>query len=633
MFVRRLLQKDKIELLMATFLVLTLIPLAALASPGRKGDGKAGVKAGTQKGRGAMLEPLKGVKRLLVLGDSITYGGGYVDAIDGYLYRNCPETHTTVIDLGLPSETVSGLSEPNHAGGAFPRPDLHERLERALAKIKPDMVMACYGMNDGIYYPLGEERFQKYREGVLWLRERVRKAGARLWMVTPPPFDPVPIQGRTLPAGRTEYPAPFEGYDTVLGRYSEWLLEQKQKAGWNVIDIHTPLNAYLTEQRKTNPKFAFAGDGVHLNDEGHRLVGREILRAWGAPELLLPSVAGYKPLPGRQDDPIVHFESLVHERQRLMCDAWLNEVGHKRPGMAKGVPIPEAETKAAELDTQIRAIAMTLPPIFPGTHSDYHGFDRYDFEVDGCKALVVTPHQLAKTWGSKEGSKKGDKEIGKESGKEGGKLPWIWRAEFFDHRPELDLALLARGFHLVYIEVGNTFGAPSAMKHWDVFYEELTSKYGLSPKPTLEGLSRGGLYIYNWASAHPKSVSVLYGDNPVCDFKSWPGGKGKGPGSAGDWQKLQQDYGFKSEAEALAYPKNPIDNLAPLAKAHVPIIHLAADADEVVPYPENTVIIKERYEKLGGKIQVIVKPGFKHHPHGLDDPTPLVDFILAHTSA
>lgn len=636
MFVRRLLQNSKIALLIATALVLTLIPLMAMASPRVKGEGKAGVKEGQKEGqkegkkegqkkdRGAMLEPLKGVKRLLVLGDSITYAGGYVDLIDGYLYRNCPETHISVIDLGLPSETVSGLSEPNHAGGAFPRPDLHERMERALAKIKPDMVMACYGMNDGIYYPLGAERFQKYREGVLWLRERVRKAGARLWLVTPPPFDAVPLQGRTLPAGRTEYPSPFEGYDTVLGRYSEWLLEQKQKAGWNVIDIHTPLNAYLTEQRKTNPKFAFAGDGVHINAEGHRLLGREILRAWGAPELLLPSVEGYKPLPGRQDDPIVHFEALVHERQRLLCDGWLNEVGHKRPGMAKGVPIAEAETKAAELDTRIREVATTLPPIFPGTHSDYHGFDRYDFEVDGRKALVVTPHQLAKTLGIKQGSK--------ESGKESGKLPWIWRAEFFDHRPELDLALLARGFHLVYIEVGNTFGAPSAMKHWDVFYEELTSKYGLSPKPTLEGLSRGGLYIYNWASAHPKSVSVLYGDNPVCDFKSWPGGKGKGPGSAGDWQKLQQDYGFKSEAEALAYPKNPVDNLAPLAKAHVPIIHLAADADEVVPYPENTVIIKERYEKLGGKIQVIVKPGLKHHPHGLDDPTPLVDFILAHTA-
>jgi pimeloyl-ACP methyl ester carboxylesterase len=246
---------------------------------------------------------------------------------------------------------------------------------------------------------------------------------------------------------------------------------------------------------------------------------------------------------------------------------------------------------------------------FPGKTSDYHGFTRYDFTVDGCDALVVAPHQAA-------------------PGK-----PWIWRAEFFDHRPETDLALLDHGFHLVYIEVGNTFGCPSAMKHWDAFYADLTRKYGLSKRPVLEGLSRGGLYVYNWAAANPKHVSVIFGDNPVCDFKSWPGGKGQGPGSPDDWQALIRDYGFASEAEALAYTKNPIDNLAPLAHAGVPIIHLAADADEVAPYPENTVILRERYEKLGGHIQVIVKHGFRHHPHGLDDPTPVVEFILKHTYA
>jgi len=250
-----------------------------------------------------------------------------------------------------------------------------------------------------------------------------------------------------------------------------------------------------------------------------------------------------------------------------------------------------------------------LGPQFPGPVSDYNGFDRHDFTVDGLNAIVVSP-------------KSADRKL---------HLPWIWRAEFFDHRPELDLALLKIGFHLAYIDVGNTFGAPSAMKHWDAFYEVLTKKYGLSRKPTLEGLSRGGLYIYNWAAKHSRDVSVLYGDNPVCDFKSWPGGKGVGPGSPDDWKKLQNDYGFHSEAEALAFKGNPIDNLEPLARAHVPIIHCAADADEAVPYEENTVVLKARYEKLGGHIEVIVKHGFKHHPHGLDDPTPLVDFILAHT--
>jgi hypothetical protein len=245
--------------------------------------------------------------------------------------------------------------------------------------------------------------------------------------------------------------------------------------------------------------------------------------------------------------------------------------------------------------------------VFPSAGSDYHGFKRHDFPVDGRNTIVVSPKTAI-------------------TGR-----PWIWRAEFFDHRPETDVALLGKGFHLVYMEVGNTFGCPDAMAHWAALYKLLTETYGLSKKPVLEGLSRGGLYVYNWATAHPDKVSCIYGDNPVCDFKSWPGGKGKGPGSAEDWKKLIKDYGFASEAEAMAYGKNPRDSLKPLADAKIPLIHVCGDADEVVPYPENTVILKERYEKLGGHIEIIVKKGFKHHPHGLDDPTPIVEFILKNT--
>lgn len=546
-----------------------------------------------------VLKPLQGVRRILFLGDSITYAGGYVEAIDAWLFAHCPEQHYELIDIGLPSETVSGLTEPNHAGGAFPRPDLHERLARALAKTKPDLVVACYGMNDGIYSPLDPQRFAKFQEGLRFTRDAVRKAGAKFWVLTPPPFDAHPVLKSTLPAGRAEYPSgqPYIDYDSALAAYSDWIMEGRH-GEWNAIDIHTPIKAYLADQRRLHPDFALAGDGVHINATGHLLIVREVLRAWGAPEGSLPPL-----FESHGDAKRDRLTALIHDRQRLLTDAWLFDVGHKRPGMPTGTPVETAMQKAAEQEKEIRSLLPMSAGLFPGLPGDYHGYARFDFPVDGVRAIVVAPERTM-------------------PGK-----PWIWRAEFFDHRPELDLALLKLGFHLVYIEVGNTFGAPSAMKHWDAFYKQLTQTYGLSAKPVLEGLSRGGLYVYNWAAANPTKVAVLYGDNPVCDFKSWPGGKGKGPGSPEDWQKLIHDYGFASEAEAMAYTENPIDNLAPLAHAHVPIIHLAADADEVVPYPENTVLMKERYEKLGGTMVVMIKHGFKHHPHGLDDPTPLVEFI------
>ena len=240
--------------------------------------------------------------------------------------------------------------------------------------------------------------------------------------------------------------------------------------------------------------------------------------------------------------------------------------------------------------------------------TDFHGYPQQNFTVDNCDALLVSPKAAA------PGN------------------PWIWRAEFFGNAPQLDLALLAKGYHLAFIKVGNTFGAPSAMKHWDAFYTELTANRHLSRKPVLEGLSRGGLYCFNWAIPHPTQVSAIIFDNAVFDFKSWPGGQGKSAKSDKDWAALLKVYGFKNDAEALAYKGNPIDNLQPLADHHVPLFILYADADKAAIPEENALRLIDLYQKLGGPYAVHIKHGFDHHPHGLDDPTPIVDFIEKHTS-
>jgi pimeloyl-ACP methyl ester carboxylesterase len=190
-------------------------------------------------------------------------------------------------------------------------------------------------------------------------------------------------------------------------------------------------------------------------------------------------------------------------------------------------------------------------------------------------------------------------------------------------------ALLAAGLHHVHIVVGNTFGSPTALTQCDAFYDVLRAQ-GLAGKAVLIGLSRGGLYAYRWAAANPEKVAVVYGDAPVCDFKSWPGGRGIGKGSPADWANLFECYGFGDEAEALAYTGNPVDTLAPLAKAGIAIIHVVGDSDEVVPVAENTAVVEERYRALGGTVEVIHKPDIGHHPHGLDDPTPVVRFVLDH---
>jgi lysophospholipase L1-like esterase len=154
--------------------------------------------------------------RIVFLGDSITHAGRYVELVETALVTQFPERQIDVIGLGLSSETVSGLSEAGHAGGKFPRPDLHERLDRVLAQTKPQLVFACYGMNCGIYHPLSDDRFAAYKKGITTLREKVMASGARIVFLTPPVFDPLPIAKRLLPAGKDAYPQPFEGYDELL---------------------------------------------------------------------------------------------------------------------------------------------------------------------------------------------------------------------------------------------------------------------------------------------------------------------------------------------------------------------------------------------------------------------------------
>jgi lysophospholipase L1-like esterase/pimeloyl-ACP methyl ester carboxylesterase len=238
--------------------------------------------------------------------------------------------------------------------------------------------------------------------------------------------------------------------------------------------------------------------------------------------------------------------------------------------------------------------------------SSFYGYRQLDFAMDdGRQCTVVQPFVAAAGH------------------------PYAWRGEFFGHEPQTDLALLDHGYHVVYVGAQDMYGSPPAMEIWEKFHA-LLAKAGLDGKIALIGMSRGGLYCYHWAALHPETVSVLYGDAPVCDFKSWPGGQERTTTYINEWATLMKLYGFANEAEAFAYKLNPVDNLEPLAKAHIPIIHVVGQADTDVPVQDNTDEVEQRYLKLKGNIEVIRKPGAAHHPHSLPNPEPIVDFILSH---
>ena len=509
-------------------------------------------------------------ERITFLGDSITYDGRWVTQVESALRATPQYADADVINLGLPSETVSGLSEPGHAEGRFPRPVLRERLQRVLDKLQPSLVIACYGINDGLYLPLDEDRFAAYRNGIAELKAVVERRGARIVFVTPP------LYAADAPVRDAQH------YDAVLDRYASWLVQQRSQ-GWEVIDMRASLRQAIAQARRTDPGFTYAADDIHPDDAGHRFIAEAVTHElWPLLGLeQVPRIAGGKAL------------QLLRTRQALLRDAWLSATGHSRPGLPTGLPLDQAARRAARLLDAYRAQPRTL---------QWQGYARLDFTVAGHAALLVEPRTAA-------------------AGK-----PWIWRTEFFGHEPQADLALLQRGFHVAYIDMHDLYGGPQAMRLMDALHERLTMRHGLSPAAVLEGFSRGGLFAFNWAARRPGRVAALYVDAPVCDFRNWPGGKGAGPGSAEDWQRLLTAYGL-SEAEALAYEGNPVERLAPLAQADIPILAVVGDADEVVPVAENIDVVEQRYRDLGGRIRVIRKPGGRHHPHSLVDPAPIVAFV------
>lgn len=246
-------------------------------------------------------------------------------------------------------------------------------------------------------------------------------------------------------------------------------------------------------------------------------------------------------------------------------------------------------------------------PLKPVKEFNFHGYKGYEYDNNGVKYYIVKPHHTAKG------------------------NPWIWRARFWGHEPQVDIDLLEQGFHLTYCDVAELFGSPKAVERWDEFYA-LAIKAGLNQKAVLEGMSRGGLIIYNWAAKNPKKVACIYGDAPVMDIKSWP----LNWGDCLDENKrsmslLLEAYGFANAEEAMAWNKNPLNHARKLAKAKIPMIHVVGDIDEGVPVAENTAIFEREVAKYGHSLHVIHKPNVGHHPHSLNNPEKIVSFILKAT--
>jgi pimeloyl-ACP methyl ester carboxylesterase len=203
--------------------------------------------------------------------------------------------------------------------------------------------------------------------------------------------------------------------------------------------------------------------------------------------------------------------------------------------------------------------------------------------------------------------------------------PWVWYAPTLPGLPGPEERwmferFLAAGIAIAGVDVGESYGSPKGRAGFSALYEELTGKRGLSKKACLLARSRGGLMLYNWACENANSVACIAGIYPVCNLTSYPG-----------IAKACGAYGMTEAALTEQLKQhNPIDRLAPLAQAGVPIFHIHGDVDTAVPLQNNSGEVSRRYRELGGKMELMVPPGQGHNMWtGFFQCKELVEFVIA----
>lgn len=235
------------------------------------------------------------------------------------------------------------------------------------------------------------------------------------------------------------------------------------------------------------------------------------------------------------------------------------------------------------------------------TETIWNNFKRIDFEFEGRAAILVFPQTPNE-----------DKN-------------WLLKTEYFDAFPSFEIEMLKRGWHLAYIKNVTRWCLDEDLDLKKRFAEFLTKEYDLYKKCVPVGMSCGGLIGSKFAAKYPEYVSALYLDAPVMNFLSCPAGIGK---AGSDMFKEFVDATGINISQLISYREHPIDKMPLLLENNIPVIMVYGDSDNVVPYDENGEILEKYYKENGGTIIAIGKENCGHHPHGLPDNTPIIDFVL-----
>lgn len=206
------------------------------------------------------------------------------------------------------------------------------------------------------------------------------------------------------------------------------------------------------------------------------------------------------------------------------------------------------------------------------------------------------------------------------------------KTEYRDAFPEAaEIDLLKNGFHLCFLQNDNRWGTNRDLDRKARFIRHLQNQYHLHSRCVPIGMSCGGLIAIKLAARYPELIQCLYLDAPVVNYMSCPCGFGIGNLLPNNPEEILKALDLKSLSELLAYRDMPLDHIPALVANQIPVVLVSGDSDSLVPFCENGIFVQKAYKDAGAEIEVYIKPGGDHHPHGLpENNTPVIDFILRH---
>lgn len=232
--------------------------------------------------------------------------------------------------------------------------------------------------------------------------------------------------------------------------------------------------------------------------------------------------------------------------------------------------------------------------------SAWNGFKRLDFQFEGRDCILICPDKAC------DGNK------------------WLYKTEYFDAFPAMEIEMLKKGYHVAYMKNKTRMCPETDTDLRPRFCELLSREFGLNSKCVLVGMSCGGMQAVYFTAKYPQYVAAAYLDAPVMNYLSWPFALGVGQDDSS--AEFAQNMGLDL-SHMLNFRNHPIDQKEKLLKSGVPIMLVSGDSDRTVPFCENGQLLYDYFKEHGGNIELIIKEGGDHHPHGLPDNTPIIEFI------